>query len=138
MLSDLEVLLNAERSLMDEDKPFDFGDWTTCTCGHIYHGATGEYGSLVSVQTYENDVYGPVMRRVVKVLGLEVEADDYAGAISDYTMQIARVQEWQYSRVTREDSLKVIREAIEKIREMDLIKIRDAHNYEVVNASQSH
>lgn len=35
----LEVLRRAEASLRDE--PYEFRDWTLCTCGHIY-AATGQ------------------------------------------------------------------------------------------------
>lgn len=146
-MNSLEVLLNAEASLMNPDEPYKFADWPTCTCGHIYHGATGHYseynGPVVWLEVGEtSDVYIKVMREVAVALGLRGdrwEPMSDADLISDYTKKVSGLGKdehgnFPFHKVTREDSLKVIREAIEKIRAMDMqvIKSLDAHNHEVV------
>lgn len=142
-MSSLEVLLKAEATLMDPDEPFDFAEWPNCTCGHIYHGVTGDY-SINAIHVGRSEPYDKVMKEVAEALGLvgwNGEHPDYPHLISEYTKQVSGLPRdsndpynFPYSQVTREDSLKVIREAIAKIREMDqeVIKSIDAHTYEVV------
>lgn len=147
-MSSLEVLLKAEATLMDPDQPFEFSEWTHCTCGHIYHGATGEYAphengiATGRVTRPEEGPYKQVMKEVAEALdlvGWNGENPDYPQLISDYTKTVSgltyEMGHFPYSKVTREDSLKVIREAIEKIRAADqavIVKTLDAHHYETV------
>ena len=132
-MSTLEVLMNAERSLMDPTEPYDFGEWGSCTCGHIYHGVTGTYGDIQAVVFGDAGGYNEVMVEVCELLGIEsykgMSNYPRAAAISNYTSNLGT------KRTTRKHSLKVIREAISKIREMDqavIVKTLDAHNYEAV------
>lgn len=38
----LDVMVGARTSLADPDQPYNFVDWNSCTCGHIYCAAIGE------------------------------------------------------------------------------------------------
>lgn len=144
-MNSLEALLNAEATLMSPDEPFNFADWPTCTCGHIYHGVTSEYGDPHRVMLFtegeetQTTVYQEIMKEVAEALGLRVSGTNYPQAISDHTKTASGILQnpddpyaFPYHQVTREDSLKVIREAITKIRALDenaRLRVIDPHTY---------
>jgi hypothetical protein len=134
-VSTLEVLLEAERTLMDENEVYDHHNWYSCTCGHIYHAVNGEY-SVRAGGGWDED-YQQVLLDVIKVLGLKLgETDSPNGILSDHVEMLAlgrnAVYSDDYRKVERKHALKVIRQAITAIRKQDdeaMLKVIDSHTY---------
>jgi hypothetical protein len=123
----LETLYQARASLAD--KPFEFMDWTHCTCGHIYHAAEGRwasYGAFVSdpeMYTRTSAVYAEVIETVARALGWkdprgQVSAQAF---VSIETGKMAKGREGgtRFPLVVREDALAVVNKAIATIEAAD-------------------
>jgi hypothetical protein len=65
MNTTLEVLRDARARLADETEPFDFPEWSYCTCGHIYRAATGSYGNARAVWPTGGMSCAPLYVRVI-------------------------------------------------------------------------
>lgn len=147
-MNSLEVLLNAEQALLDPTEPYNHNSWNICTCGHIYHGITGVYNTHESEFTHEVEPYTDIFNDIVKALDIrELMVKEFGKAcvdqalaidlLSDYTEIIAKDDQegnpdgWE---IERHHALKVIQEAIEKIRARDnaaMLKVIDPHTYEL-------
>lgn len=123
----LEVLHRARASLTTG--PFEFHDWTRCTCGHIYAGAAG------STPIRRRDVRSPrpdtAYATAIVDVALALSRDERrfgstgrpwydrrprealaARWVSDYTMRRSRLEG---DTVKRADAIAVIDEAIARV-----------------------
>lgn len=127
MVSDrevLEVLYAARARLENKRTKFDFGNWTTCTCGHIYAAATGGRArSEDRVAATEDERYGAVIQTVARALGWKGEQEGAwantpaswaACYVSNYTFFDTDCVAG-YSKVERREALRVVNEAIARI-----------------------
>jgi len=127
----LEALRNARNSL--DVNRWEFSDWTSCTCGHIYTGATGIVAvdeGAISPNGVHGRAYAEVIVAVAHALGFDPERNDSYGAtiyVSDYTHGIAyedqsasgTLRDGRHAHVRREYALHVINKAIEVIEEQE-------------------
>lgn len=132
----MEVLYRTRETLMDEDQPFKFSNWSTCTCGHIYAAVAGKKnvnaddGEMVYDEMVQ---YLPVFQEIADILELQTTEDRNAlGAVSDFTALLDGVdmrqveQRLLVGQVTRQAALVVVNEAIdrlEKAHEQDRIDV---------------
>jgi hypothetical protein len=120
----LAVLHRTRASL--ETGPFSFHDWTQCTCGHLYVGATGSGADRRSEvrSPHPDGPYAAAVIAVARALARDGRRFDEtrrrwfdhrspaalaARWISDYTMRRARRD---FDVVKRMDAIAVVDEAI--------------------------
>ena len=135
----LEVLRRADRNLAERKRRYDFTDWATCNCGHIYYAATGETGNSVTVSgaltptdlmedNYPGlDRYQKTIIATAKALGWKpyrpglLQAERAEGA-TEYVSQLSspavRMKEG-LAKSDRAHARIVIRRAIEKLEAAD-------------------
>jgi hypothetical protein len=131
MISDGEVLeaLYRSRAHLTGATDFEFGDWETCTCGHIYAGTNGRVASSGTRVLYPRvGRYEEVIAATARALGWKGSVEVYPRDspviyVSDMTTAIARKRPEAQTAievgleydVEREDALAVIDEAIATI-----------------------
>lgn len=93
----LEGLRLALGSLEDPKRPWDFYDWTQCTCGHIYAGAhrgkMTDDEDKVDAPPSLRSRYGKMLAAVVEANDLTWDPEDGDGpqeAISNATAALAK------------------------------------------------
>ena len=144
----LEILERTRASLISG--PFSFHDWTRCTCGHLYIGATGSTAERRSdVRSPRPDTaYAAAVISVARALSGDARRFRITGRpwydrrppaalaarwISDYTMRRARKAR---DRVKRSDAIALIDEAIARIEALEprrtTTEVVDAHERELV------
>jgi hypothetical protein len=88
----LDALRATEASIAG-DGTWDFGEWTQCTCGHIYFGATGSFADeTTDVLRSPSASFRDVLAFVAAANGLVVfgvHVGDLAVAISGATIDAA-------------------------------------------------
>jgi hypothetical protein len=136
-LSTLEVLEGALRHLGNPRTKWEFSDWTSCTCGHIYTAALGKK-SRAEARVWKDakdGIYIDVIKQVARALGWngstsEVEglfssnpeATAAASYVSEYTQRVAEGPDWDPDEddevnPERIDAIEVISQAITVIRQ---------------------
>lgn len=150
MLSTLEVLYKVQANLSNPYKEFTFDEWSHCTCGHIYLGATGRFGNERKVLKPDTTkrkqaFYLQVAIEVAEALGYHDSAVrnmpirlHAMGYISDLTYD--QVDKTKRGSVTREHALAVIDQAIVKIEKKEheaRLKILNDLDFEPARIAES-
>lgn len=128
-MNELEVLYVAERRLKDPNVAFDFCEWTSCTCGHLYTASTGrEPNGATDVNAPGNPSYVAAITAAARALGwvpmtgsvYDENNDNAAHYVSNYTAGLARLkpeladldEHRLFRLVERADALRAVRDAI--------------------------
>lgn len=123
----VEVLEQALDNLRNPDNRWDFAEWTTCTCGHIYMAAAGEQAAYNGVVTTPKDKYPEVLVATAHALGWDPGLDSAADYVSDYTRElagVARNNTGGYASLDREYGIQTIEDALDRIRAMEVAAMR--------------
>lgn len=85
-MSVIDVLERAEGTLADENEPFQFTNWATCGCGHVYHAVTGVYTTFSARAGWYEDSpssieYRNALRAILRAHDESPDLDP-AGALS--------------------------------------------------------
>lgn len=120
----LEGLRLALGSLRDPERRWDFGEWQSCTCGHIYAGAHGGKMAATATRVWRDSPrtrYGRMLRAIIDGNGLP-PAGGYSGqpyvVVSDETFRLAKRRSGRRApseRSLRNAAIVLVQNAVEHV-----------------------
>lgn len=135
----LEVLYAARASIADTGRPYEFGDWCHCTCGHIYAAATGTVAVDERWVEFPRDpAYTAVLAAAADALGAEPDLSDLsdpswlATFVSDQTAG-AYYERPEVGGIAREDGVASLTRIIDAL-EAQQARDAQARQCELVTA----
>jgi hypothetical protein len=121
----LEVLRAARARVQDPENLFDFNDWTVCTCGHIYAGATGQATTFGANVTQPIGAYAEVITATARALGWNGTPGEFS---RDYA-PVRFVSAYTSARIDvpyqdRQAALQTLDDAIREVERMEADAMR--------------